>query len=227
VAGARARAAAAVVGTVRAAGRAKGLLDELSYHFEGLAGVGGGSGGAGGGGQIATSVRLASVSHLACLLADEEARRVLRANGLARQVVAVAAAALEGPAHADLAFGVCTLLYLLFEDGARPNLDLVAEPVVHLLVHALALGHSAALALDPRIQPPKAAPAAAAIAAASSSLEERLQPHFTDNAARCAWSTAAGPPRTAQGRVTLHDLALLISSLRPRPRWVATAALSA
>ena len=118
---------------------------------------------------------------------------MLRAHGLARQVVAAAAAALEGPAHADLAFGVCTLLYLLFEDGARPNLDLVAEPVVHLLVHALALGHSAALSLDPRVQLPKAAPTVAATAAAGPSLEDRLQPHFADGAVRGPWGTAAGP----------------------------------
>jgi hypothetical protein len=59
----------------------------------------------------------------------------------------VSASAGAAAFDSELALGVCALLFLLFEDGLgmRPNLDLVAAPVVQLLLRCVAHGHSEAV----------------------------------------------------------------------------------
>jgi hypothetical protein len=116
--------------TLREAGRAKSSLDDMVYYIEGLRI------------EHSISVRLDSLVALSKILMESSARRIFRSHGLASNLVTATKSILfsSSSEELELLFGICTLLFQLFSDGVRPNLDLVAEPVIHLVLRALVFG---------------------------------------------------------------------------------------
>jgi len=117
--------------TLREAGRAKSTIDDLIYNIEGLRS------------ELSASVQVESCVSLSKMLIDAPTRRIFRTHGLASNLVATAKELLSlQEAHEPLLFGLCAIVFQLFLDGVRPNLDLVVEPVIHLVLRALATGYS-------------------------------------------------------------------------------------
>lgn len=52
----------------------------------------------------------------------------------------------------DLSFGFLTILYLLFLDGTRINVDMVTPSVIHFLLRVIAYGYRDLLSLDPLLR---------------------------------------------------------------------------
>lgn len=72
--------------------------------------------------------------------------------GASSASAAAAGAGGGGSWDLHLAFGLATLVYVLLLDGTRPNLDLIATPVIHMLLRMIAHGNAELLSLDPLLR---------------------------------------------------------------------------